>query len=81
MLGLRSSCLIVISLKVMLPETAVMLPEMLSSYVAQNFLMLKNILTSCYNCMQHILVHVLSHQGYKEQKILHTYHTYFIFNL
>lgn len=57
MLGLQSSCLIVISLKVMLPKTRFMSPKMLSSYVAQNFLMLKNILTSCFTFVTLVLFH------------------------
>ena len=55
MLGFQSSCLIIISLNVMLPKTTVMSPEILLSYVAQNFLKLKNIFTSCYTFVMLVL--------------------------
>lgn len=55
MLGFQSSCLIIISLNVMLPKTTVMSPEMLLSHVAQNFLKLKYIFTSCYTFVTLVL--------------------------
>ena len=55
MLGFQSSCLIIISLNVMLPKTTVTSPEMLLSHVAQNFIKLKNIFTSCYTFVTLVL--------------------------